>query len=126
MKGDTIRITWVTRFLSHYRICVFRELDHLVNGTVTVIYTKNVVRPTDQTDLAMVLGDRAMGISGEVCIGTEGEFANEGWTVPWRPGIFRLIRDTKPDVLIGDGFFQWTAMTLAYRALRGTPLEIGR
>jgi glycosyltransferase involved in cell wall biosynthesis len=123
-EGEVMRITWVTRALPHYRVCVLRELDSIVGGTVTVIYNKDLVRPRDQTDLAMVLGHRAMGTSGEVFIGSEGEFANEGWMVPWRPGMFRLIRDTRPDVLIGDGFFKWTAMTLAYRALRGTPLVV--
>jgi len=50
--------------------------------------------------------------------------ANKNICVPYQPGLFKTIMDTHPDILVGDGFFQWTYAALLLRIGMGIPLVI--
>lgn len=121
-----MRITWVTRSFLDYRIPVYQEIDKLCGHQLTVIYFAEVVPERCQTKLKNILGDRAIGLSGEFRIGgqkTQNQaFANTGGIrIPIRPGLVRIIRQTKPHIILSDGFFQWTYAALLARAFWGIP-----
>ncbi len=121
-----MRITWVTRSFLDYRIPVYEEIDRLCGNQLTVIYYADVVPQRCQDKLRAVLGERAIGLSGEIRIGgkkTENQtFANTGgFRIPLRPGLVKQVRRTKPDILLSDGFFQWTYAALIVRAFYKTP-----
>jgi glycosyltransferase involved in cell wall biosynthesis len=72
-----------------------------------------------------VLGDRAIFLTGERSIGDDTPVAaNASVCFPFQPGLFRAIGRTKPDVVIGDGFFKWTCAALLYRIWNGIPLVV--
>jgi glycosyltransferase involved in cell wall biosynthesis len=50
--------------------------------------------------------------------------SNRSFCVPYQPGLLRTIAGTKPDVVVGDGFFQWTFAALLYCLRHGTPLVV--
>jgi glycosyltransferase involved in cell wall biosynthesis len=52
------------------------------------------------------------------------DFANTTFRIVFQPGLSREISKTEPDVLIADGFFQWTIFALLYKILHRTPLVI--
>ena len=64
-----MRITWVTRSFLDYRIPVFAELDRLCGHGLTVIYNKEVESDGLIRKIEGVLGDRAVGLTGELRVG---------------------------------------------------------
>lgn len=121
-----MKITWVTRSFLDYRIPVYEEINRICNNQLTVIYYADVVPERCQDKLRAVLGDRAIGLNGEIRFGgkrVENQtFANKGGLrIPLRPGLIRRVRKTKPDIILSDGFFQWTYSALVNNAIWNTP-----
>ena len=121
-----MKITWVTRSFLDYRIPVYEEVNRLCDNQLTVIYYAEVVPQRCREKLKKILGTREIGISGEVRIGgkkIENQvYANTGGIrIPIRPGLLKIIRNTKPDVILSDGFFQWTYAALFSNLLWKTP-----
>jgi glycosyltransferase involved in cell wall biosynthesis len=121
-----VRITWVRRSLLDYRIPVFRAIDQSVGGRLSVVYSRDHTPPRVQEKLSRTLGERAVGLTGEKHLGSAvmGGFANRGVSLVYQPGVFKHIDRTKPDVLIGDGFFQWTSFALAYKVWKSLPMVV--
>ena len=121
-----MRITWVTRSFLDYRIPVFRALDELCGHQLTVIYYKDVPPQRCQDKLKAVLGDRAIARKKELRFGNRPKIdnasrANSSIRIPVSPGLIKQVINSKPDVLVSDGFMQWTYAALAVRALKGIP-----
>lgn len=121
-----MRITWVTRSFLDYRIPVFKALDEMCNHNLTVIYYKDIPPERVQKKIKAILGERAMARNIELRIGSKPKIdnaskSNTSIRIPISPGLIKQVIDSKPDVLISDGFMQWTYATLAVRALKGIP-----
>ncbi|WP_028321889.1 glycosyltransferase [Desulfatiglans anilini] len=122
-----MRITYVCRSFLDYRVPVFETLDELVEGRLSVVFSDKIPERVIQR-ARNILGERAVGLAGERALGFHGnitsEFSNTRLRIPWQPGILREIRKSKPHVLIGDGFSQWTLAALVYRIVEGIPLVV--
>lgn len=121
-----IKITWVTRSFLDYRIPVFQALDEMCGHELRVIYYKDVPPVKCREKLSAVLGDRAVARENELRIGNKPKIdnmslSNTSFRIPVSPGLIKQVIDTKPDVLVSDGFMQWTYAALAVRALKGIP-----
>lgn len=115
-----MKITWVTRSFLDYRIPVYRELDRLSGGELTLLYYRDVVPERVRSKIEEVLGNRAIGLSGELRL--SGKKSNPlskakklGVRIPWQPGLISNLRQSQPQVMISDGFFQWTYAPLWQR-----------
>lgn len=115
-----MRITWVTRSFLDYRIPVYRALDELCGHQLTLIYNGDVVPDRCQEKLHHAIGDRAIAMHGEMRIGNRYQLgvANKGIRIPIQNGLVSEIKKSSPDVLISDGFFQWTYAPLLLRMSR--------
>jgi len=73
------------------------------------------------------IGDHAIAIDGErqLCIGKSDTLANKNLRIPRPSGLYKKIKEVKPDILIGEGFFQWTPFALKYCFLHNKPLLVG-
>lgn len=118
-----MKAVWVTRSFLDYRIPVHRQLNERLGGELTLFYNADYVPKRCSDKAQQVLGARAKGIRGERAFAwsSQSGFANKGIRLPYQPGLIRAILDEKPDVLISDGFFQWTYAALWLRATRGIP-----
>ncbi len=120
-----MRITWVTRSFLDYRIPVFRELDRLCGGDLRVIYNREVISDQLTRKIESCLGDRAIGMAGELRLGgrkiDNESMANSGIRIPYQPGLLGEIARTEPAVMISDGFMQWTYGPLFRRVFHRTP-----
>lgn len=118
-------ITWVTRSFLDYRIPVYQELNHLISGRLTLIYYRDVVPERVCKKVTNILGENAVGLTGEIrLIGKKNlndMMANSSVRLLYQPGLIRAISRSAPDVLISDGFFQWTYAALWQRAFKKTP-----
>ncbi len=71
--------------------------------------------------ICSVLGDRAIGMTGEFRLATThrknitNDFANKGIRIPYQPGLLNMIDKTEPDIMVSDGFMQWTYAPLLKR-----------
>jgi len=118
-----VKAVWVTRSFLDYRIPVYREVGERLGGRLTLFYNADYVPKRCRDKVQRVLGVGAKGMFGERAFtrSSQSGFANEGMRLPYQPGLVRAILNEKPDVLISDGFFQWTYAALWLRATRGIP-----
>jgi len=122
-----MRITWVTRSFLDYRIPVYAELDRLCNNSLTLIYNRESTSASIVSKVENKLGNRAIGLVGEKRLATTTQknvttsFANCGIRIPWQPGLLQTIRQSSPDVMVTDGFMQWTLAALWLHKRQGIP-----
>ena len=124
-----MRITWIVRSFLDYRVPVFDNLNKLVGGNLTLIFYRDVVPPRVQRKTEQVLGQNSIGLTGELRLvgpksfatGASGSGNSGGLRIPLQPGLVKVVRRSKPDVMVTDGFFQWTTAALWLRATKGVP-----
>ena len=118
-----MKAVWVTKSFLDYRIPIFEELSRLLDGRFSLIFNADYVPDRCCRKVARALDPGARGLRGERAWtwGPQRGFANKGLRIPYQPGLVRTIMKEKPDVLITDGFFQWTYAALWLRATRGIP-----
>lgn len=116
-----MKITWVTRSFLDYRIPVYKALDELCGHQLTLIYNGDVVPERCQAKAKAALGDRAIAMKGEIRIGNRYQLgvANKGIRIPIQRGLLSAIRKSNPDVVVSDGFFQWTYAPLLLKMISG-------
>lgn len=120
-----MRVTYVAQSFLDYRIPVFEVLNRRLQGELKVIFSTDYVPARVTAKAREILGEGAIGLTGEKRIGPAFHgFANRAFRLVYQPGILRAIAATRPDVLVGDGFYQWTSFALAYRLRHGTPLVV--
>ena len=98
---------------------MYEALDNLCNHNLTVIYNGDVVPQRCHDKLKAILGDRAVGMKGEVRIGNKHQLgvANKGIRIPIQKGLLKKIKQTQPEIIVSDGFFQWTYAALILRMI---------
>jgi len=120
-----MKITWVTRAFADYRLPVYKELNTLSIDNLTVIYNKDIVKSDLSEKLENLLGNRAIGLSDEkVLIGQKREnsaFANSYIRIPYQKNLISTLVNTEPEMMISDGFFQWTYAPLYIRFRKNIP-----
>lgn len=113
------KILWVNPSFLDYRIPLYAELNKLCKGNFYLIYSKRRVpqRCTDRVDKE--LEGNAIGLLKEkiISIGRKSEFANLGVSIPFPKGLYKLIKSVDADVIIAEGFFQFTPWALLYAVL---------
>jgi glycosyltransferase involved in cell wall biosynthesis len=124
-----MRVTYVGRSFLDYRIPVLAELKRSLGDGFSLIYCADYVPERVQKKAQKALGDHAIGLTGERRLGRNvddrhGDWANASVRVVYQPGLLKRIAETRPDVLLGDGFFQWTPLAIAYKLRHGTPLVL--
>ena len=122
-----MRIAWVNPAFSDYRVPVYRALDTLAADGLSVVFSRGRTSQSVSRKIADALGDRAVGLDGErgINLGAHKEnFANVGFKLPYQPGLLRAIAAARPDVLVSEGFFQWTPAALWHKLRRRVPLVI--
>lgn len=122
----SLKIAYIGRSFLDYRVPVFDALNRMAKGGLHVIYGREVTPERVQKKISAVLGQKAIGLEGEKRIGPKvlSGYANETLRITYQPGALPALRRINPDVVVGDGFFQWTAFAMAYRLIYQVPLVI--
>lgn len=115
-----MRITWVTRSFLDYRIPIYEEINSLCGNQLFLIYNGEVVPCHLTKKMKEVLGDRCIDMTGEIrLIGkAKNPVSNSsggGRRIPIQKGLYKRIKESKPDIILSDGFFQWTLMCVLYK-----------
>ena len=116
-----MKAVWITRSFLDYRIPVYQEINKRLDGQFTLLFNADYVPQRCSDKVQQMLGDQAKGLHGEFYIGSKkwNGMANRGMRIPYQRGLIKEILKENPDVLISDGFFQWTYAALWIRAKYG-------
>lgn len=129
-----MRILWINPSFLDYRIPVYDELSRLTGDQLSVVYSEKRVPSRIIRKVRALLGEKAIALKGERVLAIGGGriglaeqggvttgFANKGLEIPYQPGLLRCVLEHRCDVVIGEGFFQWSPLGLLKRMAQGTP-----
>ncbi|UZD23050.1 glycosyltransferase family 4 protein [Algoriphagus halophytocola] len=111
-----MKILWVNPSFLDYRVPLYHELNECLSGDFHVLFSKNRIPERVIRKVESALGGNSHGMEGEryLNLGRQGEFSNQGVQIPFQQGLLKAIRDIRPDIIIGEGFFQWTPLVAFY------------
>lgn len=120
------RILWVNPSFLDYRIPLYWELNRILDNSFYLVYSKFRIPERCENKIHKVLGDHAVSIRAEkiISLGKRTDFANSGVNIPIPRGLYSAIASVHPDLVIAEGFFQFTPMALLYCLLHRIPLWI--
>ena len=114
-----MKVLWVNPSFLDYRVPFYKALNELCGGNFHLVYSKERVPARCICKIEEALGENAHGLEHEACLkigGNEGDFSCKGVSIPFPSGLSKLLKSVDADVIIAEGFFQWTPWALA-RAL---------
>ena len=127
-----MRVLYANPIFFNYRLPFYKRLNELFGGTFYILYS--VTRYKGRYDklleeIVKVMGSNALPFKGERLFNTyEKSFkynTEKGKKIPLTWGLMRTIHKIKPDVLITEGFYQWTPLVALYAAIHHIPLFMG-
>lgn len=121
-----LSILWVNPSFLDYRIPLYNELNTLCKGNFFLVYSKERIPERCVNKVEQVLGLNAIGLEKEkqIKLGHKGDFANTGISLPFPKGLYKLIKSVQADIIIAEGFFQFTPWALFRSVSAQIPLMI--
>ena len=121
-----MNILWVNPSFLDYRIPLYEELNKLCGGSFYLIYSKKRVPERCHSKIQESLGENALFLEDEkrLKLGRRTGFANTGIALTYPKGLYKLIRKVRPDLIIAEGFFQFTPWAVWYTMVHSIPLLI--
>lgn len=114
-----------------YRLPFYNRLNELFKGEFYVIYSpkRYCGRERLLDKIKAVLGKNALPYENEPMFDVHtrsfNHFSEGHQQIPFPFGLLRRIRKVRPDVLITEGFFQWTPLVVLYGFLFRVPVFMG-
>jgi glycosyltransferase involved in cell wall biosynthesis len=127
MKQQRIlKVCYVTRNVATYRVSVFQSLAEILPNGLTVIMGAESNSREIANQLSHSTKISLIEVKDDFMLGPRHHeyFANSRIVVPVVPSLLSILLKNKPDVVVGDGFFQWTAYALIYRILTGSRMVV--
>lgn len=124
--SSIIRLLWVNPSFLDYRIPLYKKINDKMEGHFRLIYSKCRVPERCIDKIERAIGQNAISLIREkiISIGRTNGFANCGVNIPFPKGLYKLIRTAKPDIIIAEGFFQFTPWAVWYSFFHRIPLLI--
>ena len=122
-----MKVLWVNPWFGNYRLPVYKELLKQNNGDFYLISGSVDMDPILVDKLPHELEGHCTVIdnSKRIVIGNpDSDMANGCIRIPLPHGVLGYIKKYKPDVVIADGFFQWTPIAVFYCFWHRIPLII--
>lgn len=129
-----MKILYANPVFLDYRLPFYKELNRLFKGDFHVMYSKQRYKILGRDDLYErirdEMGENAHPLETDYLFDTHSmsfrmKDIEKGRHIPFTFGLLRKIRKIKPDVIITEGFFQWTPLVLLYSIIFKTPVYIG-
>ena len=120
------KMLWVNPSFLDYRVPLYKELYDRTGGNFHLLYSRERVPERCRAKIKAALGDNAIELEHEtqLNLGHNSEFSNSGLSIPFPKGLYSLIKNVNPDVVLAEGFFQFTPWAVAYTRLHSRPLMI--
>lgn len=117
-----------------YRIPFYKKLVELFEGEFYFLYSENRYKLSGRDALLErlkeTLGKNAIAYKEEKIFNTYtrsfSKYSSErGKRIPLLFGLTAKIKEVKPNVLVTEGFFQWTPLLQLYGLIHGIPVFVG-
>lgn len=119
------KVLWVNPSFLDYRIPLYKELNLMCNGNFYLIFSKQRVPVRCYEAINKALENNAIAISeNRFILKKRTDFANSGIVLTYPHGLYRAIKKLKPDVIITEGFFQFSPLAILYATLYRIPIII--
>jgi len=128
-----MKVLYCNPIFLNYRIPFYKRLNELFKGEFLVLYGRNRYKNRLESVLECIDKD----LKG-IAYGFDGDYTfnpslmkfntiggNAKHYIPITIGLTRRIRPFKPDVLITEGFFQWTPWVILYSLFHRVPVYLG-
>ena len=115
-----MKILWISPWFGNYRIPVYEYLNKLSKGNFYIICSEENTSDLVREKLKASLGEHAIIMSGEkrTTMGNEeSDFANSALVIKRQPGLYKKVKEVKPDVVITEGFGGWAPAGIRYAML---------
>lgn len=121
-----MKIIWVNPSFLDYRIPVYKKLYQYTEGNFYIIFStkRTPVRVIEK--IQNEIGKNAICFEGEkrLIIGENEGMSNKWIQIPFTRGLCKRINKINADIIIAEGFFQWTPHAIRCSFLRKKPLLI--
>ena len=126
MLKSCSKVLWINPSFLDYRIPLYKNINDKLNGNFRLIYSKQRVPERCIKNVEEAIAENALSLPNEkiVSIGRGSDFANRGLSIPIPKGLYKLIKGTRPDLIIAEGFFQFTPWAVWYSFVHRIPLLI--
>lgn len=120
-----MKTLWLNPSFLDYRIPVYKGLNELLGNDFYIMFSQRRVKPHIPQKTSEALRNNAICFGGDKVINFGDKiYANKHLDIPITSGLYRQIKAVKPDLVIAEGFFQWTPMAVRYCATHKVPLMI--
>lgn len=121
-----MKVLWVNPVFLDYRVPLYKEVYNLADGNFFLIFSKERVPQRCISKIENEIGNHAISIQGEkiFSFGKLTEFSNSGVRFPLPKGLYKSIKKVKPDIVIAEGFAQYTPWAVLYCFLHSKPLIV--
>lgn len=130
-----MKVLYCNPVFFEYRLAFYKELKRLFKGEFYVMYSPMRMRICGKEKFAgrvkEELGGNALPLLSDHVFDTYSKGFDRmpdierGKRIPFTFGLMRAIRKVRPDVLITEGYFQWTPLVLLYGLLFRVPVYMG-
>ena len=130
-----MKVLYCNPVFFEYRLPFYKELVRLFDGNFFVMYSpvrfKICKKEKFCQQVKEELGDNAIPLSTDHVFDTYSKRLDQmpdiekGKRLPLTFGLIRAIRKFRPDVLITEGYFQWTPLVLLYGIIYRVPIYMG-
>ena len=121
-----MKLLWVNPSFLDYRIPLYKEIDERLNKNFKLVYSSKRIPERCEKKIKETIGDNAISIKKDkiipICSGNG--FANKGINISITGGLYKSIKQAKPEIIIAEGFFKFTPLTLLYAFIHRIPLII--
>ncbi len=112
-----MKIAWVNPSFLDYRVPVYANLNALTEGNLHIIYSASRTPTRVHCKITKELGYNAVPLHFEKSIyfgNQKSDFSNKNYRIPFPQHLYSHLRRIKPEIIIAEGFFQWTLYALIY------------
>lgn len=129
-----MKVLYCNPIFFEYRLPFYKELVRLFKGNFYVMYSPNRYDICGKSkfckQIKEELGKNAIPFYKDYIFDTYSmsfkmKDIEKGKRIPITFGFFRTIRKIKPDILITEGYFQWTPLVLLYGLIFNIPVYMG-
>ena len=133
MEKKKCKILYANPIFLDYRLPFYKGLNDLFKGSFYVLYSTRRYKNRHEKMLEkipVVMGENAIPYTKEVLFNThtksfKNPFSEKGQIIPFTRGLLRTIWKLNPDVILTEGFYQWTPLIIVYSILKRKPVFMG-
>lgn len=129
-----MKVLYCNPIFFEYRLPFYKELVRLFHGNFYIMYSTNRYNICGKSKFCKQikdeLGINAIPFKNDYIFDTYSmsfkmKDIEKGKRIPITFGLLRTIHKIKPDILITEGYFQWTPLILLYGLLFHLPVYLG-